>query len=177
MTKEYIKFYSKLKKYNPENILHIGGNTGQEGEIYKEFSSFTFVEPVKQFVEIIKAKGYNVIEAAVGLGSERDFYVDGQVSSFLKTKKQRKNDLIKVNVVPLSNIQSGYDVLVVDTEGSSLEVLKTGKLNFKAIIIELRDTPAFIGEATKAEVVEYLKNKGYKLVNSFHRDYLFEKIK
>ena len=176
MKQEYINFYKQIANYNPTKILHIGGHIGQEGEIYKDICPFTFVEPIPKFAEIIFNKGYEVIKTAIGKEKGvRDFYIKDQISSFLMTKVPHKQKKTTVNVVKLSDIQKGYDVLVVDVEGATMEVLQSGKLDFKVIIVELREEPAFIGEETKETITGYLYTHGYKLVNSFERDYLFVK--
>jgi FkbM family methyltransferase len=175
MLKEYIEFYKKISNYNPTNILHIGGHIGQEGEIYKDICPFTFVEPVAKFAEIIADKGYRVINTAIGSSKgERTFYVRNQISSLLMTKVNHGQTKTTVQVVRLKDIQEGFDALIVDVEGATMEVLKSGDLSkFKVIIAELRDDPAFIGEATKQEVIMYLKEKGFKIIYSFDKDYLF----
>jgi FkbM family methyltransferase len=165
-----------IREIKPQNILHIGGHIGQEGEIYKDICSFTFVEPVPNFARIIRDKGYNVIEKAVGdtsLGAKRKFYVNNQISSFYKTIKPHRRKEIEVDVVTLESIQKGFDTLVVDTEGSVLEVLKSGTLNFDSIIVEAREVPAFMGEPTLQEIKLYLESFGYRLYNHKERDYLF----
>jgi hypothetical protein len=175
MTEEYKKFLLRLRSFSPKKILHVGGHIGQEGEVYQEIAPFVFVEPVPEFAAAIREKGYEVLQLAVGESGEREFNVNGQISGFLKNKKGSHYKQIQVTCVPLSMIQQGCDVLVLDTEGTVLEVLKTGDLNFKAIVVELRDDPAFHGEAPKSEVVEYLESQGYELVESFDRDHLFAK--
>lgn len=170
--------YFKLEHFEPNHILHIGGHHGQEGDIYKKISKFTFVEPVPEFAEIIRSKGYHVIEKAIGEPGVREFNVNGQISGFLKNKKGSRYKQIKVETVPLRDIQhlANYDVLVVDTEGTVLEVLKSGDLSqFKAIVVELRDEPAFYGEEPKEYVVDFLWNKGFRFAASYERDNLFVK--
>jgi len=176
MKQEYIDFYKQISNYAPTNILHIGGHIGQEGEIYKDICSFTFVEPVQKFADIIVSKGYNVINKAVGYRrGQREFYIKNQISSFLMTKVPHGQIKSTVDCVKLCDIQKGYDILIVDVEGSTLEVLESGILNFKVIIAELRDDPAFVGEATKDKIIEYLFNQGYKLVDEFNKDFFFVK--
>jgi len=169
--------FQVLHKYNPKKILHIGGHTGEEGEIYKSMDAeFTFVEPVPEYAEVARKKGYDVMEIAVGPEKgEKDFNVRGVFSSFLLRKKEllpyqerwlakhkEKTGQIRVKVIPLSDIQEGYDTLVVDTEGTTLDVLKSGRLDFKTIIAEVRrDVPAYYNEPPNEEIVKYLEENGY----------------
>lgn len=153
----------RLKKYNPQNILHIGGHFGEEGEEYKKLGCrFTFVEPVKEFAEKIKEKGYKCLEMAIGT-FEGDFYVDRGLSSFLKPNYERKIDrVIKVKAVPLREIEKGFDTIVIDTEGTVMDVLKSGTLEHaKTIVCELRKKELFVGEILQDEVENYLLNKGF----------------
>lgn len=173
----YEQFFRHILTFvSQPRILHIGGHIGQEAEIYERMeASFTFVEPVPEFAAAIRDKGHQVIEKAVGTPGVRDFNVNGQISGFLKNKKGSKYRTIQVETVPLSEIQPGFEVLVADTEGTVLDVLKTGNLDFKVIVAELRDEPAFHGEPTRAEVEAYLAEHGYTLYANFERDYLFVK--
>lgn len=155
-----------LSKYNPTNILHIGGHFGEEAEEYEAMGAkFTFVEPVKEFAEEIRKKGYPLLEIAVGEG-EGEFYVDRGLSSFLKTNYERDIKRVEhVKAVPLSEIEKGYDTLVIDTEGTILEVLKSGTLtDAQTIVCELRKKPLFIGESPQEKTEEYLLTKGFQKV-------------
>jgi len=156
-----------LQKYNPKNILHIGGHYGEEGEEYTEMGAdFTFVEPVQEFAQVIKDKGYKCLEIAVGT-SEGEFYVDRGLSSFLKLNAEKSftrtiNRVEHIKAVPLSEIEKGFDTLVIDTEGTIMEVLKSGTLeDAKTIMCELRKDILFIGEEPQEEVEKYLLTKGF----------------
>lgn len=158
-----------LQKYSPKNILHIGGHFGEEGEEYKSLEAdFTFVEPVKEFAQVIKDKGYKCLEVAVG-SNEGEFYVDRGLSSFLKANYPRDPDRVEhIKAVPLSEVESGFDTLIIDTEGTTLELLKTGTLkDAQTIVCELRKNTLFIGEAPQKEVEEYLKEKGFEKVEEY----------
>lgn len=155
-----------LEKYNCKNILHIGGHWGEEADEYIALGAdFTFVEPVKEFAQVIKDKGYKCLEIAVGT-REGEFYVDRGLSSFLKTKYERTPVRTEqVKAVPLSEIEAGFDTIIVDTEGTDFEVLQSGTLKYaKTIVVELRKSALFIGETTQDKVEEYMLTKGFKKV-------------
>lgn len=155
-----------LSKYNPKNILHIGGHFGEEGEEYKAMGAdFTFVEPVPEFAEEIRKKGYKCLEMAIGT-SEGEFYVDRGLSSFLKPNYPRQVARVEhFKAVPLSEIEKGFDTLVIDTEGTILEVLQSGTLkDAKTIVCELRKNTLFIGEHPQSETEKYLLEKGFEKV-------------
>ncbi len=153
-----------LSKYNCKNILHIGGHWGEEAEEYIALGAdFTFVEPVKEFAQVIKDKGYKCLEMAVGT-REGEFYVDRGLSSFLKTKYERTPVRTEqVKAVPLSEIEKGFDTIIVDTEGTDFEVLQSGTLkDAKTIVVELRNKPLFVGETARDKVETYLLVQGFK---------------
>lgn len=157
---------SPLNKYNCKNILHIGGHWGEEAEEYIAMGAdFTFVEPVKEFAQVIRDKGYKCLEMAIGTRTG-DFYVDRGLSSFLKTNYERTPVRTEqVTAVPLSEIEKGFDTIIVDTEGTDFEVLQSGTLKYaKTIVVELRKSALFVGETTQDKVEEYLLTKGFKKV-------------
>ena len=158
-----------LNKYSPKRILHIGGHFGEEGEEYKEMGAeFTFVEPVHEFAEKIREKGYDCLEMAVGT-FEGDFYVDRGLSSFLKCNYKRTVSRTEhIKAVPLSEIEQGYDTLVIDTEGTILDVLVSGTLkDVKTIVCEQRKKTLFIGEKNQQETEDYLLTKGFKKTEEY----------
>jgi hypothetical protein len=153
-----------LDKYNSKRILHIGGHFGEEGPEYTALGAeFTFVEPVHEFAEEIRKKGYNCIEAAIGT-FDGEFYVDKGLSSFLKCSYPRDITRVEhIKAVPLSEIEAGYDTLVIDTEGTIMDVLKSGTLNdAKTIVCELRKNTLFQGEKSQKEAEDYLLTKGFR---------------
>lgn len=158
-----------LEKYKPKNILHIGGHWGEEAEDYiKLGADFTFVEPVKEFAQVIRDKGYKCLEIAIG-DQEGEFYVDRGLSSFRKTNYPR--EIVRtehIKAVPLSEVEAGFDTLIIDTEGTTYEVLRTGTLkDAKTIVCELRKNALFEGETTQDEVEKYLLSKGFKKIEEY----------
>lgn len=126
-------------------------------------ADFTFCEPVPEFAQVIKDKGYKCLEIAVG-DNEGAFYVDRGLSSFRKPNYERKIDRIEmIKAVPLVEIEKGFDTIVIDTEGTIFEVLKSGTLDYaKTLVCELRKKELFIGEVLQDEVEKYLLIKGFK---------------
>ena len=158
-----------LEKYNPKNILHIGGHFGEEAPEYEMLGAeFTFVEPVPEFAKVIKDKGYKCLEMAIGEG-EGEFYVDRGLSSFRKTNYPREIERVeKIKAVPLREIEKGFDTIIIDTEGTIMEVLKSGTLEYaKTLVCELRKQELFIGEVLQVEVEQYLLTKGFEKVEEY----------
>jgi SAM-dependent methyltransferase len=175
------EFYHHLSEYSPKKLLHIGGHFGEEGELYKELGiDFTYVEPVAEYAEEIRKRGYKCLEIAVG-NLEGDFIVDeGGVSSFLKHPFEQVVKRIEYKKgVPLSEIEEGFDTIVMDTEGTALEVLQSGTLkDVQTIMCEIRKQPVFEGEASQQVVEDYLKTKGFEKVAEYLlKDVVFARVK
>ena len=184
--------FEELSKYSPKNILHIGGHIGEEGEVYNELGAdVLFVEPVKEYADIIKDKGFNVLNVAIGLNRGMvDFRVAGIFSSTMKRNAYQDYEdnwlkengtkvyNTKVKMVRLDDIEGHFDTLLVDTEGTVLDVLKSGKLNYKIIIAEESSDlePQFENEPHNSEIEKYLNTKGYRKVYKFQNNAIYEAI-
>lgn len=163
--KVFIEYVSTLKN---AKILHIGGYMGEEGAFYKKQGfEFTYVEPLKHCADFMRGKGYSVIEAAVS--SSGTFYVAGtNASSILPPLEHKLKGEIKVKHCLLSEIEEGFNVLVLDVQGASIDVLETGNLtDFSVIICETSKSPRYVRERTYDEVVEYLMSRGFKFVKHY----------
>jgi FkbM family methyltransferase len=167
---ELASFISK-----PTGIIHVGGHLGQEMKWYKDiFSSVLFIEPIPKYADVLIKKGYKVIPVAISEKSgEIDFYLseDDQLSSILKSKLKSK--LIKVKSWPLRIVESReiinacYEVLAIDVQGASYQVLKSSDLNYKLIIFECSDVPRYEGETPKKEIIKFLEEKGFKIIGEY----------
>ena len=63
------------------------------------------------------------------------------------------------NVVP-----QAFDALVVDTQGSELDVLKGAEpilAGFRFVLVEAADFEAYVGGCTDRQLTEYLRDRGY----------------
>ena len=187
-----MKLFIELEKYSPKNILHIGGHIGEEGEIYKQMgANVLFVEPVKEYADIIKNNGFNVLNVAVGNKRGKvDFRVAGIFSSTMKRASQQEyeDNWLKehntrvynttVDMIKLEDIEGSFDILVVDTEGTVLDVLQSGKLNYKVIVAEESSSlePQFENEPHNSEIEKYLNKMGYKKVYKYQNNAIYENI-
>lgn len=155
------------------HVLHIGGYVGEEAPLYKQMGiDFTFVEPVPEYADVIRSNGHKVIEVAVGKVGEIDFYKRKYASSYLYGKKMRGSPLIKVKGVKLSTIQEEnhrvYDMLVIDAQGATLDILKSGMLDdFEYIVCEASQKPRYDGEAPMQEIIDYMTSKNFELIYPF----------
>ena len=146
-------------------LLHIGGYDGEEGPLYKKKGyQFTFVEPVPEFAERIREKGYKVIQCAVGKEGEICFYLHDRQSSYLKEKGQQNLKTITVRSVSLASIQHGYNMLVIDAQGATYDIIKSGNIKkFMSVTCEVSKVPRYEGEADYDTVYKYLKDNGFTL--------------
>lgn len=162
-----------FKKYKCNNILHIGGHIGQEAPIYKELGLlFTFVEPIPKYINILKNKGYNVIEGAVTKKKGKLNFNIANVTERSSLKNTSSDIMtvskcILVNTFRLKDIQDGFDGLVIDAQGETYDILKSGKLDFKVIICETSEIPRYEGEGSRDKVLKLLTEHGYKRINTF----------
>jgi len=170
-----------MKKYldmvNVKGIIQVGANTGQEVPILEKYTqNIMLIEVHPHLVNNLKLKfpNYIVIETALGNeNTERDFYLasNGESSSLLKPNKHldfyptiKFNDTMKVKVQRFEDLGidiSSYNVLLTDTQGVDLDVLKGfGNLinNIDLIISEYINTELYEGNQGLNLFKEYLKD-------------------
>ena len=170
-----------MKKYldmvNVKGIIQVGANTGQEVPILEKYTqNIMLIEVHPHLINNLKLKfpNYIVIETALGNeNTERDFYLasNGESSSLLKPNKHldfyptiKFNDTMKVKVQRFEDLGidiSSYNVLLTDTQGVDLDVLKGfGNLinNIDLIISEYINTELYEGNQGLNLFKEYLKD-------------------
>jgi len=176
-------FKDYLANKEVDSILHIGGEHGQEGPIYEKICNrFLYIEPIEEYANYIKDRGYEVMQIAVG-DFDGNMYISGRASSLLRPLEHKISGTIEVECIPLSDIEEGFDTLVLDVQGAALNILKTGSLNdFNTIICEASEAPRYEGEQVISEITSYLKEKGFKFIKSYQHsiydiyDLVFERI-
>jgi len=177
-----------MKKYldmvNIKGIIQVGANTGQEVSMFEQYTkNIMLIEPHPRIVDLLKTKypKYTIIETALGNEDlERDFYVasNGESSSVLKPKQHLTiyptitfNEIRKVQVRKFKSLEidiSGYNVVITDTQGCDLDVLKGfGELlnGIDLIISEYIDTELYENNQGLNLFIEYLTN--FKLIETF----------
>ena len=162
-----------------KKVLHIGGHLGLEAKFYNDV---VFVEPIPKYANFLRESGHKVIEGAI-CGDEIFLTSYDQASSVLMPLEHKVIDRIKVKNYSLNDINDGsYDLLVLDVQGSELNVLKSGDLNFKYIIVEASVNPRYNGAGDKSNIEEFLILNGYTKINEFQHgkhdifDLVFEKL-
>jgi hypothetical protein len=150
-----------------KKVLHIGGHLGRESKYYNDV---TFVEPIPKYANYLRQQGYKVIEGAV-CGSELFLTAYDQASSVLEPTQHKVVGSITVQSYTLAEINDGtFDLLVIDAQGSELNILKSGQLNFKYIVVEASKIPRYRGAASKVEIENFLQNAGYSKMQEFQHN-------
>jgi FkbM family methyltransferase len=175
-------------------VIHVGANVGQERERYARYKlKVLWIEPLSDvFEQLCKNIKSFPDQAAVNyLITDKDdveylFHVannGGQSSSILDLARHSEvwPDVHYVSKVTLKSITldtlltnigdgiSSYQVLVMDTQGSELLVLKgaTKSLGqFKFIRTEAADFEAYTHCARVEELTSYLRHFGFRLILS-----------
>src|SRR6266571_5183105 len=189
--------------YVIRGVVHVGANDGKELAWYitKNYRPVLAFEPHPQaFIELRKHYWNHALLWNLALGAENGSLKlnipedgDTEKSSKYKTIPTEGHDWTKVRVgssieIPLfrfdSWVQNGgidlspFNALVIDVQGMELEVLQ-GFGNyldkFTLLIVECSEKPVYEGEASTAEVVQWLGVRGYTPISSSeeHGDVLF----
>jgi len=68
----------------------------------------------------------------------------------------------------LSDIQDGFNELVLDVQGAEMEVLKSGDITkFESIRCEMAEKPRHEGESPGKEIIKYITSKGFKITKEW----------
>ena len=179
----------RFLKYS-KGVIHVGGSIGQERRQYYELGlPVIWVEPIPEIFEQLKEniKYYKNQVAFKALITDKDnkyykFYITnnrGESSSIydfklvnevwshieifktMRLKSITLKTLLKREKINLKK----YDSLVLDTQGSELDVLKGADLTYiKYIKIEVPNFEAYKGGCQVEEVSWFMKKNGYKKV-------------
>lgn len=175
-------------------ILHVGANRGQEvAEYSRETDRVVFFEAIPHLVEELRksleesGSPFKVVHACCSdtSGEKIQFNIangGGDSSSMFEMDRLQelypgiefvdKVELQSETLDDLVNDQfnpSDFNVLVVDTQGADLKVLKgaeqtiTSTIDF--IYIEAAIEPLYEGGCTLEEIVDYLKPLGFSMRN------------
>lgn len=161
-------------------VLHIGAHLGEEVDIYRAcgFHRITLMEPDPRQVDYLVEKfgtdpRIMIIDAACGImpGRATLHFAERTVWSGLKPHPTADGNSAEVLVLSLADIQLDDDnVLVIDTQGTELDILRTADLStVKLVIIEtsrrLNDTAA-----PYSDVSSYMSSQGWRLAEEWVHD-------
>lgn len=176
---------------NIKGIVQVGANTGQEIPIFTKFTkNILLFEPIPEHVKSIKQNYPECIIFPYALGSantEMFFYesTNNGESSSLLVPAQHTHYYPDVKFLPPTkiNVKTGktiiekfnlkineYNVLVTDTQGYDLEVIKGFEEylnNFELIILEYINIRLYENCSSLLEIELFLSSKNFKLFNIF----------
>lgn len=156
-----------------KSILHVGAHRGEEVPIYQKcgFEQITLIEPDPVNALFLRNEyehdGVHVVQQAIApeVGVATFHRAANTVYSGLKSDAgQPSVESFDVGTLPLSVVQDKYpaNVLVVDTQGTELEVLGTADLTgVDLIIVETQELSRAMYAAFWPDAVEALGKVGF----------------
>jgi len=150
-------------------ILHVGAHRGEEVPIYAKcgFERFTLVEPDPDNAAFLRDEfpDATVVEQACGAHEGvATLHRAGVFAGLAADPNHPAPESVSVSVGPLSAIQADHpaNVLVVDTQGSELEVLATADLSgIDLVIVETQELSRDLYAAFWPDAVEALGKAGF----------------
>jgi FkbM family methyltransferase len=177
-------FYD-LKQFLPavDGVIHIGAHRGEELPLYRQakLRRKLLVEPIPQFAEALrKEASVEVVERVVTTLPDATvpFFITTRStgSSRLTPLQHKVFEAISVRTITLDRLMRDYSadgeryLLVVDTEGSELDVLRSGEAwfdRFPVLIVELNTEYRFAYMALRDAIVSWLFERGYRLEREY----------
>jgi FkbM family methyltransferase len=155
----------------PTSILHVGAHRGEEVEVYRKcgFEQITLVEPDPDNAAFLRAEFPDCAVDECAVGEQRGTATlhraaDSVFSGLRQDPGIPEAGQVQVEVLPLRTIQAGHpsDVLVVDTQGTELEVLASADLDgVELIIVETQELSRSLYAAFWPDAVEALGKVGF----------------
>lgn len=150
-------------------ILHVGAHRGEEVPIYREcgFASIVLVEPDPDNAAYLRDEhpDVTVVEQACGAHEGvATLHRAGVFAGLAADPNHPAPDTVSVAVGPLRDVQAEHpaNVLVVDTQGSELEVLATADLSgVDLVIVETQELRRDLYAAFWPDAVEALGKVGF----------------
>jgi FkbM family methyltransferase len=148
-------------------VVHVGAHSGREVEAYRRigYGTIRLVEPLpERAAQLRKLPGVDVVEAAVSSkpGRRRFHVANGDHLSSLLRPFGLPHRVVEVDAVPLSGLLEGVSVVVVDVQGSEVDVLSSGDLwPIDVVVAESSDEPRYEGAATTATLDAFMEKVGF----------------
>lgn len=162
----------------PRGVLHVGGHHGEEVPVYQRcgFASITLVEPLPSNCTAIRDRypDVDLVQAAcVPAGDGMvSFFTDGRSCGGGLAGGIPSPEVNRVPVAAIRDLQTRgvYNVLVVDTQGTELDVLRAADLSpLDLVIVETRDDGPGLDAPYLPDVVEYMDGQGWRPAVSWLR--------
>ena len=171
--------------FKVRGVLHVGGHFGEEYPIYRRAGAeqIIFFEPMPEYFAELKRrlgshKDVVLVNKALGSSREiREMHINkgsGESTSFMKPTSlydgyfQEKT--VRFEIVTLDDFMSTrsdlaqFNLLVTDTQGFDLEVLKGAKSTLEAVDYVYTEVSRghYCGEPTIGEIDEFLAELGFR---------------
>lgn len=179
----------------PRHVLHIGGHLGQEVEHYRAAGAerITYMEPTPANAETLRQLGADVTVVEAAAGAEwgtallADCGGDGawntvrrDIGSGAGVHGPVTKEATRVDVIPAREVQAqalamglAADVLVVDTQGTEVEVLASADLAAPGLQLVIVETQAsgHPEAAHVADVSAHMAARGWTPVLMWNHEY------
>lgn len=151
----------------PDSVLHVGGHLGQEVQHYRaaNIGTIVLVEPTPDNAEYLRSAfpDVTVIEAAAGSEpGEAQLHI-GAGDGCWNTLRDTDGPAVTVKVVTVAEIQGDADMLVVDTQGTELDVLASADLDPLVLVVVEAQTRGLPDAAPLDDVTAYMRSLGWDL--------------
>lgn len=165
----------------PRGVLHVGAHHGEEVPTYLEcgFTYITLVEPDEQNCAVIRGHDWadKVRLYSVACGSEpaaaAPFYRarDTPFSGLAPHMRIGVAATLQVPVVRTSDVQHDANVLVVDTQGTEMDVLRAADLApLDLVIVETQIRSPVAHGAYMPELTQWAREVGWVPRIQWHRE-------
>lgn len=160
-------------------VLHIGAHHGEEVAIYRQcgFRAISLVEPDPRNLAVLFQRygddpAVTIHRAAVAehAGTATLHHAARTVWSGLRPHPTACGCTSTVDTVALDTLQRGANVLVIDTQGTELEILAAADLDtLDLVIVETTRRPGD-GAALYDDAVAHMRQRGWRVVEEWVHD-------
>lgn len=159
----------------PRGVAHVGAHTGQEVPAYRRtgYHPILLIEPNPYLIPTLQTiDDVEVVHAAAGThNGTTTLHITSwdQLSSTLTPRpllnRYKVTEHINVPAVRLDTLlDERHTTLVIDTQGTELDVLKgTDLTGVHLAVIECCTTPRYEDAATTDDIVDYMHTAGFTL--------------
>jgi FkbM family methyltransferase len=161
-------------RIRPVGVIHVGAHLGQEVPLYLAcgFRRIALVEPDPEACAVmagqswIENPGVGIVNKACGPGRKATFHrmAEGAFSGLSADSRQAETASFPVSVVPISEVQAENvgNVLVVDTQGTELDALRTATLEtLDLVIIETQTERRGAPGAYWPDLMDWCRSEGW----------------
>lgn len=163
-------------------VIHVGAHRGQEVPYYRKagFDRIVCVEPNPKHLAHLDSLGVTVKPCAVGTAQrEATLHVTrySTEASLLEPERAEVVDTVTVPVLPLSALQDGCNVAVIDTQGTEADVLRSADLDaLDAVIVECSTLRRYRDEELVDDIAAVLDGFGVRIDYPHRRPFLSDVV-